>query len=157
MLFSVDQLEQYQAKEQSYQTDKYRVVQWHFATACCSVVLRVLWFLLGFLLGWFLFGGCFSSIAYHIVFINTGIHLASFFPLHILSCFHYQVSLYILGRMLCRSGAGGIKHQRVVPFQGSRQILSMKICSTFHAMCKFTQASKSKLLTYFLLQKMLKH
>lgn len=123
----------------------------------CSVVLRVLWFLLGFLLGWFLFGGCFSSIAYHIVFINIGIHLANFFPLHILSCFHYQVSLYTLGRMLWRSGAGRIKHQGVVPFQGSREILSMQICSTFHVLYRFTQASKNKHLTYFLLQKMFKH
>lgn len=44
-------------------------------------------------------------------------------------------------------GAGGIKPHRVVHFQGFKEILSMKICSTFHVLYMLTQASKSLVYT----------
>lgn len=65
------------------------------------------------------------------------LHLASFF-----SCTSY--------RMLCRKVVLEALSTTVVPFQGSREILSMKICSTFYVLHMFTQASKSLIYTWIL-------
>lgn len=61
-----------------------------------GVVFFFIWdllLLLLFFIWWLLF---FHYIPY------SGIHLASFFILHILRCFHHQASLSTLDRMLCR-------------------------------------------------------
>lgn len=44
-------------------------------------------------------------------------------------------------------GAGGIKPHRVVPLQGFREILSMKICSIVYVLYMFAQARKSLVCT----------